>query len=88
MEKRNHEKRRQKLIIESWFSFSQYTWSLSRGIQNLKTGLIRAENSVTKVLLEKKKNGQIKGNDEQQHADSLLRNTTSHTQHLYQISKS
>ena len=29
-----------------------------------------------------------KGNDKQQHADSLLHNTTCHTQHLYQISKS
>ena len=29
-----------------------------------------------------------KGNDKQQHADSLLHNTTSHTQHLYHISKS
>ena len=29
-----------------------------------------------------------KGNGKQQEADSLLRNTTSHTQHLYQISKS
>ena len=29
-----------------------------------------------------------KGNDKQQEADSLLNNTTSYTQHLYQISKS
>ena len=29
-----------------------------------------------------------KGNDKQQHADSVLHNTKSHTQHLYQISKS
>ena len=29
-----------------------------------------------------------KGNDKQEDADSLLHNTTSHTQHLYQISKS
>ena len=29
-----------------------------------------------------------KGNDKQGEADSLLHNTTSHTQHLYQISKS
>ena len=29
-----------------------------------------------------------KGNDKQQEADSLSHNTTSHTQHLYQISKS
>ena len=30
MEKRKNGKRRQKLITESWFSFSQYTWPLSR----------------------------------------------------------
>ena len=29
-----------------------------------------------------------KGNDKQEETDSLLYNTTSHTQHLYQISKS
>ena len=52
-------KRRQKLITAYWFSFSQYIWRLSRCIQNLKTlAVIRAENS---VLLERKKNGQLKG---------------------------
>ena len=33
--KRNNGKR-QKLISASWFSFSQYTWPLSRCIQNLE----------------------------------------------------
>ena len=60
--KRKNGKRRQKLIIETWFSFPQYTWPFSRGIQSLKTlAVIGAENSVMKVLLERKKNGKIKG---------------------------
>ena len=82
-------KRRQKLITASWFSFPQYTWPLSRCIQNLKTlAVIRAENSVTKSFTGEKEEWTNKGNDKQQHADSLLHNTTSHNQHLYQISKS
>ena len=36
-------KRRQKLISASWFSFPQYTWPLSRCIQNLKTGSHRSQ---------------------------------------------
>ena len=89
MEKRKNGKRRQKLITESWFSFSQYSWPLSMCIQNLKTlAIIGAENSVTKRFIGEKGKWTNKGNDKQQHADSLLHNTTSHTQHLYQISKS
>ena len=61
MENRKTGERRQKLITDSWFSFPQYTWPLSRCIQNLKTlAVIGAENSVTKSL-QRKKNGQIKG---------------------------
>ena len=88
MEKRKNGKRRQKLITKSWFSFSQHTWPLSRCIQNLKTlAVIGAENSVTKSFIGEKEKWTYNGNDKQ-HADSLLHNTTSHTQHLYQISKS
>ena len=59
--KRKNGKRRQQLITESWFSFSQYTWPLSRCIQILKTmAVIGAENSVTKSFIGEK-NGQIKG---------------------------
>ena len=89
MEKRKNGKRRQKLITASWFSFPQYTWPLSRCIQNLKTlAVIGAENSVTKSFIGEKEEWINKGNDKQQEADSLLHNTTSHTQHLNQISKS
>ena len=59
--KKKNGKRRQKLISASWFSFPQFTWPLSRCIQNLKTlALTEAEKSVTEILLERKKNGQIK----------------------------
>ena len=82
-------KRRQNLIIESWFYFPQYTWPLPRCIQNLKTlAVIGSENSVTKSFIGEKEKWTNKGNDKQQHADSLFYNTTSHTQHFYQISNS
>ena len=89
MEKRKTGKRRQKLILASWFSFPQYTWPLSRCIQNLKTlALIEAEKSVTEIFIGEKEKWTNKGNDKQEEADSLLYNTTSYTQYLYQISKS
>ena len=66
---------------------AQYTWPLSMCIQNLKTlALIEAKKFVTENLLGDKEKWTNKGNDKQQHADSLLHNTTS--QHLYQVSKS
>ena len=54
MEKRKNGKG-QKLITESWFSFPQYTWPLSRYIENLKTlAVMGAENSVTKSFIGEK----------------------------------
>ena len=80
-------KRKQKLISESWFSLPQYTWPLSRCIQNLKTlALIEAKKSVTEIFIGKKEKWTNNGNDKQEEADSLL-NNTSYTQYLYQISK-
>ena len=88
-EKRKNGKRRQKLITASWFSFPQYTWPLSRCIQNLKTlAPIGAEISVTEIFIGERERWTNKWNDKQEEADSLLHNTTSHTQHFYQISKS
>ena len=56
-------KRRQNLIIESWFSFPQYTWPLRRCIQNLKTlAVIGAENSVMKSFIGEKEKWTNKGN--------------------------
>ena len=56
-------------------------------IENLKTlAIIGVENSVTKSFIAEKEKLTNKGNDKQQHAYSLLHNTTSHTQYLYQIS--
>ena len=57
--------------------------------ENLKTlVLIEAKKFITINVLGEKEKWTNKGNDKQQHVDSLLHNTTSHTQHLYQISKS
>ena len=82
-------KRRQKLTTASCFSFPQYTWPLSRCIQILKTlALIGAENAVTEIFIGEKEKRTNKRNDKQEEAGSLLHNTTCHTQHLYQISKS
>ena len=50
--------------------------------------LIGAENSVSKFFIGEKEKWTNKGNDKKEVADSPLHNTTSHTQHLYQISKS
>ena len=89
MEKKKNGKRRQKIISASWFSFPQYTWPLLRCIQNLKTlALIEAEKPVTEIFIGEKEKWTNKENDKQEEADFLLHNTTSYTQHLYQISKS
>ena len=79
-------KRRQNKSQQFCFLF-QYTWPLSMCIQNLKT-LALIEKIVAENLLGEKEKCTNKGNDKQQHADSLLHNTPSHTQHLYQTSKS
>ena len=52
------------------------------------SGCNRSGEYVTKSVIGEKEKWTNKGNDKQQHADSFLHNTTSHTQHLYQISKS
>ena len=44
-------KRMQKLISASWFSFPQYTWSLSRCIQNLENGQIKRMISRRRLIL-------------------------------------
>ena len=55
----------------------------------LKTlALIGAEKSVMKTLLKRKKKWTNKGNDKHEDAGSLLHNTTSGIQCLYQISNS
>ena len=89
MEKRKIGIRRMKLNLSILGFFPQYTSQLSKCIQNLKTlALIQAEKSVTENLIGEKENLTTKGTDKQQEADSLEHNTTSHTQHLYRISKS
>ena len=81
-------KRRQNKSQQFCF-LSQYTWPLSMCIQNLKTlALTEDEKFVAENLLGQKEKWTNKGNHKQLHADSLLHNTTSHTQNLYQLSKS
>ena len=72
MEKIKNGKRRQILITASLFSFPQYTWPLSRCIQNLETlAHIGVENSVTEIFIGEKEKWTNKGNDKQEEADSL-----------------
>ena len=47
-----------------------------------------AEKSVTKNFIWEKEKWTNKGNDKHENAESLLHNTSNHTQCLYQISKS
>ena len=57
--------------------------------ENLRTLVLTEANKfITENVLGEKEKWTNKGNDKHQHADSLLHNTISHTQHLYQISKS
>ena len=63
MEKRKNASRRIKLLSASWFSFSLYTWPLSRCIQNLKTlALMGIEKSVRENLIGEKEKWTNKGN--------------------------
>ena len=51
-------------------------------------GAVVPEKSLTKKVLLEKKNWTNKGNDKHEDADSVLHDTSSCTQSLYQISKS
>ena len=58
-------------------------------MQNLKTLALREdEKSVTENFVGEKEKWTNNGNDKQEEAASLLHNTTSYIQYLYQISKS
>ena len=65
-----------------------YLATLKKYIKLRDSVSVGAEKSVTENLIGKKEKWTNKGNDKQQEADSLLHNTSSHTQYLYQISKS
>ena len=80
--KKQNWKKKAKINLSTLFFSPQYTWPLSRCIQNLKTlALIEAEESVTEFFIGEKENWTNNGNDKQEEADSLLQNTTSYTQH-------
>ena len=64
-----------------------YLATLKVYTQFMTLALIEAEKSVTENLIGEKEKWTNKENDKQEEASSLLHNT-SHTQHLYQISKS
>ena len=88
--KRKKVKRRQNNSA-SGFSFTQYTSTLCRCIQNLTTlALIGAEKSVMKNFIGEKKNDQIMGMTSMTSMTMLILSymITSHTQCLYKISKS
>ena len=62
---------------------------LCKCTQILKTlAVLGAEKSVMKILYLRKKKCRNKGYDKHWDVDSLLHNTTSHTQCVYEISKS
>ena len=87
--KKEKGKKRVKRIIAFWFYFTQYTSILSKCIQNLKTlALLGAEKPVTKKIYWRKRKRKNKEYVMHEDADSLLHNTKSHTQSLYEISKS
>ena len=72
---------------KSRYSLSQHTSPLSGFIQNLKIlALIAGEKSV--IDFYEKEKWTNKENDKHEDAHLLLHNITSHTQCLYQISKS
>ena len=58
-------------------------------LQNLQTlALIEAEKTVPKIFIGQKEKWKTKGNGKNENADSLLHDTTNHTQCLYKMSKS
>ena len=89
MEKNEKGKKKAKIYHRILVFFPKIYLAPLKVYINLQTmALIGAENSVTEFFIGEKEKWTNKGNDKQQHADSLLHNTTSHTQYLYQISKS
>ena len=82
-------KKKAKIKLSILIFFPTLYLPLSRCKQNLKTwALIESKKSVTEIFIGEKETWTNNGNDKQEEADSLLHNTTSYTQHLYQISKS
>ena len=81
-------KRKKKANKSQQFCFLSHNILSHSQLQNLKILALKDEKLVAENLLGEKEKWTNKGNDKQQHAASLLHNTTSHTQHLYQISKS
>ena len=88
-EKEKMDKQREWKAGGGWFSLTQYNLSYTTFEPNFKIlAKVVPKKSLTEILLERKKKWTNKENDKQEEADSLLHDTTSHTQCLYKISKS
>ena len=71
-----------------WISRTRYKKLHPVFIRNFKIiGTVVPEKSLTKNFIREKEKWTSKGNDENKYSHSVLNNTTSHTQCLYQISK-
>ena len=87
--KKEKGKKKSKDMSALWFSFTQDTSTVCKCLQNLKTqALLGAEKSVMKNFIREKEKITNKENDNHKDADSLLHDTRSHTQCLYEISNS
>ena len=87
--KKQNWKRKAKLNLSLLIFFPTIYLATLKVYTKLKTlALIEAEKSVTEIFIGEEEKWTNNGNEKQEQADSLLHNTTSYTQHLYQISKS
>ena len=88
MEKRKMEKEGKNKSQHLGFLSRSYLATLNMYIKLEDSSSHKSREPVTEILNGEKEKWTNKGNDKQEEADSLLHKTTSHTQHLYQISKS
>ena len=86
MEKR---KKKAKINLSILIFFPTIYLAMLKVYTKLKTlALIGAEKSVTEILIWQKEKRVKKGNGKQEEADSLLHNTTSHTEHCTKFQNS
>ena len=82
--KRKKKKKKAQINLSILVFYPTINLATSRCIQHLKTlAVIGAEKFVTENSIGEKEKWTTKGKDKQKDADSLLHNTTSHTQHVY-----
>ena len=83
MEKR---KKKAKQISAVLFLVPQYNWPLPWSTQKIKDCVSHRKSAICYRRIDWRQ--RKIGNDKQEEADSLLHDTTSHTQHLYRLSTS